>query len=609
MKRFSGLSVFLLVGLLFAAGCTGLFGPGNLKTTMNYPQPELLVSTTWLQDNLRMKNLFILDVRNAGYETAHIPGAVHVTVQNLKSNGKTLPVKDLEKRLGALGLQRNNKIIIYDDAEKSDGAAGWFFWLLEYLGCPEVQVANGGWDKWVVEKRPVEKNIPQFPPVTFQAASKAELRTETSTLSVPQGEAEGFILDTRSDEEYNGWALRGETRGGHMPGSVHIPYSWFLKQDKTMSDSEALKNLLDPRGITPTRKVILYSDNGVRSGTVYLGLRLMGYKQLSIYEDFKSEWTSDPAKPLERMVHYEKLVNAQWVKDLIDGKNPPTYSGKGYVILETRYTGFSISMPGSTKESGFIPGAITIHPCYIENEDDTDKYYPKYSHPNEGNLMPIDRFQEALAKLGITRDTTVIVYGNGKIIPMTASRVAWALMVAGVEDVRILNGGFTAWLSAGYPVSSSPSPRKPVAGFGAKEPKHPEYLATTDYVEAISKGKNREGILVDVRKKEENEGKICPYPFFSKKGAIPGAVWMGDWDTLVDLNDNTFRSYTEIQELWGKLGIISGKEPVFYCGTGWRSSMGFFMAYLVGFDQRRNYDGSFYEWSWDPKRPVIMGNP
>jgi thiosulfate/3-mercaptopyruvate sulfurtransferase len=609
MKRVRWFFVVLSIGLLSAAGCAGLFSAGSLKTTINYSRPELLVSTAWLQENLRMKNLFILDARNTGYETAHIPGAVHITVRDFKPEEKTLPVRDLEKRLGALGLQNDYKIIIYDDAERSDGAAGWFFWLLEYLGCPDVQVVNGGWDKWVAEKRPVEKEIPQFPSVTFMSASKVDLLAETSSLPAPLRGPDVFILDTRSDEEYNGWALRGETRGGHIPGAVHIPYSWFFKQDKTMSDPDALKNFLDPRGITPNRKVILYSDNGVRSGMVYLGLRLMGHKQLSVYEDFKSEWASNPAKPLEKMVHYEKLVNAQWVKDLIDGKNPPTYPGKGYVILETRYTGFSISMPGSTKESGFIPGAITIHPSYIENEDNTDKYYPKYSHPDEGNLMPIDQFQKALAKLGITRDTTVVVYGNGKIIPMTASRVAWALMVAGVEDVRILNGGFTAWLSAGYPVSSNPAPRKPVAGFGAKTPQHPEYLATTDYVEAISKGKNPEGILVDVRKKEEYEGKINPYPYFTAKGAIPGAVWMGDWDVMVDMNDNTFRSYAEIREHWKKLGITSAKEPVFYCGGGWRSAMGFFLTYLMGYDKTRNFGGGFYEWSWDSKRPVTQSNP
>ncbi|MBL7211592.1 MAG: hypothetical protein ISS61_04320 [Desulfobacteraceae bacterium] len=112
---------------------------------------------------------------------------------------------------------------------------------------------------------------------------------------------------------------------------------------------------------------------------------------------------------------------------------------------------------------------------------------------------------------------------------------------------------------------------------------------------------------MDIRKLKEYNGELNPYTFFDKKGHIPGAVWMGDWDTLVDMNDDTFRSYTEVQKIWNDLKITPDKEPVFYCGGGWRSSIGFFYAYLMGFNKIRNYDGGFYEWSWNPNNPISMG--
>jgi thiosulfate/3-mercaptopyruvate sulfurtransferase len=110
--------------------------------------------------------------------------------------------------------------------------------------------------------------------------------------------------------------------------------------------------------------------------------------------------------------------------------------------------------------------------------------------------------------------------------------------------------------------------------------------------------------MVDVRKKEENIGQENPYPFFTAVGKIPGAAWMGNWTELVDMNDNTFRSYTEVRSNWENLGITPDKEPIYYCGTGWRSSIGFFTAAAMGFQKLRNYDGSFYEWSWYPENPT-----
>ena len=246
--------------------------------------------------------------------------------------------------------------------------------------------------------------------------------------------------------------------------------------------------------------------------------------------------------PLDRLPRYQTLVYPQWVKALIDGNTPAGVKGRRFVILESRYTGFSTSQPGKT-ESGavHIPGAVVVHPCYFESGTDTSRYYPKYTTPDDGNLLPDDKLQAAVAALGITHDTTVVVYGNGKIIPMTSARVGWALLYAGVEDVRILNGGMTAWKAAGFPVAKTAAPWKAAAAFGTGIPVRSDLLATTNYVRGIVKGDRSGSVLVDVRKKEEYDGNACPYPFFDKKGHIPGAVWNDDYWVLVDKIDDTWR--------------------------------------------------------------------
>jgi thiosulfate/3-mercaptopyruvate sulfurtransferase len=583
---------------------------GNgMAEAVEYTNPTLLASTEWLQKNLAANDLAIIDARLTGYAAAHIPGAIHLDYRDLRTERGIKPVDELQAFLSATGLRNDATFVIYDDARASRGAAGWIFWVLEYLGCKNVRLLNGGFDKWTWEKRPTNADVPIKRAGKFVASANDAVLSHLDQVKSPN-DRPMMLIDARGDAEYNGWPLDGVTRGGHIPGALNIDYSWFYAKDKTILNAEEIKALLDLRNATPDKEMIVYGSTGLRAGFIYFVLRLMGYSRVSNYDGAALEWSNIPDLPMDKLARYEKLVHPGWVKELIDGKHPVGYSGKGFVILESRYTGFSTSQPGQVEAgASYIPGAIAVHPCYFESGNDTSKYYPNYTTPQNGNLMADDKLQTAIAALGITKDTTVVVYGNGKIIPMTSARVAWALMYAGVEDVRILNGGFSAWMAEGYPVATTPASWKPAIDFGAKVPVHPEYLATTDQVSEISNGKNKGSVLVDVRKIEEYVGKECPYPFFDKKGHIPGAIWNGDYWILVDKNDDTWRSYTEIRQLWEKLGITPGVEPIFYCGTAWRSTVGFFHAYLMGYDRLRNYDDSFYGWSFNPKNPLAFNAP
>ena len=103
---------------------------------------------------------------------------------------------------------------------------------------------------------------------------------------------------------------------------------------------------------------------------------------------------------------------------------------------------------------------------------------------------------------------------------------------------------------------------------------------------------------MDIRRYSEHAGTFNDaYNFFHESGHIPHAVWPGNWVDLVDLETGKLKDLDEIQDHWQSLGITLDDEPlVFYCGTGWRSTIGFFAAYLLGIDSK-NYDDSFYGWT------------
>jgi rhodanese-related sulfurtransferase len=145
--------------------------------------------------------------------------------------------------------------------------------------------------------------------------------------------------------------------------------------------------------------------------------------------------------PAREAPNYHGLVSASWVKGLLDYQQsgfqtprPATYRAQRFVILEASWATLQ-----KTKDyrNGHLPGAIHF------NTDDLEDGSPHW------RLREADELQRAIGRAGITPDTTVIVYGK-KLI--AAARVWWALKYAGVDDVRLLDGGLQAWSKAGYPV-------------------------------------------------------------------------------------------------------------------------------------------------------------
>ena len=98
------------------------------------------------------------------------------------------------------------------------------------------------------------------------------------------------------------------------------------------------------------------------------------------------------------------------------------------------------------------------------------------------------------------------------------------------------------------------------------------------------------------------------YPYFFALGRIPTAKWIGDWTELARADAQSMRTYTEVEANWRAAGFTPDKKMYFYCGTGWRSGLYTFYAYLLGWPAA-NYDGGWFEWSSDPANPKETGTP
>jgi len=626
MKKRCLLSLSLILAVM-------VFGSGVcfaklVASQTGFPNKKLLVSSASVQSTIGKKKFVVIDTRTAGYDVAHIPGAINIKFGNYFTAGSgLLPVADLNSKLSAAGLKRNMTFVVYDNTSASFGAAGRIFWMLEYLGCNDVHILDGGWDKWVADGRPTETTLNTLPAAKFKASLKKARKATKEQITKKLGTKNFAVIDSRADEEYNGWQRYGESRGGHIPGAVQLPYESFFNADKTVLKYSDLKTMFESRGITKKKEVTAYCTVGIRSGFVYFLYRLMGYSKASNYDGSIAEWSADSSLPMEKASRFSALVYPAWVKALIDyhkadstSSAPPEYPydrNHKYLIFETQWGSFEDMEKGWADNSyllGHIPGSIH------SNSDIYENGAPRWF------LHPDADLHTVMGNMGITADTTVIVYSNN---PSFAARLWWILKYAGVSDVRMLNGGYEQWIAAGYTgetVINYPVP----AAFSASV--HPEYLATTDYVfgHYTSTGTT---IIADNRSWDEHIGATSGYGYLIAKGRIPNAVWVKDADEYDDA-DTTLKSYTEIKNMWNALGIIStanpslfDKEVIFHCGGGYRSSLTFFFGYLMGYDNIRNYSDGWQGWSTtytqDPGcndgaegwcqtpsgRPIIIGTP
>lgn len=405
------------------------------------------------------------------------------------------------------------------------------------------------------------------------------------------------LLDVRPLAAYNGWALQGEARGGHLPGAKSLPLQWTQYMDWV--------EVVDEKQLRPESPVTVYGYTEDEAAEMAEKLFRLGFEDVSVYGGFAGEWAADPERPLTRLQRYEQLVYPEWLDALLQGRRPPGYSGDGYVICHAHFD------YREDYEKGHIPGAIPLNTNWLEE-------------PETWNRRSPEELAAVLRELGIRRTTTVVLYGRFShptyehAFPaqsaghLGAMRCAALLLYAGVEDVKILNGGITTWETAGYEVSTVEARPEPVDTIDLDVPARPEFVV--DLPEAKRLLAAEDGTLVSVRSWEEFIGNWSGYHYIEKKGRIPGAVFGNCGSDAYHMEnyrnfDHTMREHEEVARRWEGGGIVPENHVAFYCGTGWRASEAFMNAYLMGWPRISVYDGGWYEWSRDPSNPIATGVP
>jgi len=270
----------------------------------------LLVETDTVEKNLGKPGLVIIDVRGrAAYEFGgHIPGAVNTTWHdysdpNAVAKGLLDPdMSRMEQKMRALGINNDSEVVIYSNPFDNWGDEGRMFWMLEYFGHKHLRILDGGWVKWVNERRPFEHGrvTPKNGNFTMNVAGHTIIAKDELRALLKQGHPNTMILDARSLEEYLGKEVSGIPRPGHIPSAIHLAWNGFLNNNATVKDLSTIKAGLEEKGVEPEKEIVCYCTGGVRSSWLYFVLKLAGYQKVRNYPGSWWEWSRDFACPVEK---------------------------------------------------------------------------------------------------------------------------------------------------------------------------------------------------------------------------------------------------------------------------------------------------------------------
>ena len=235
-----------------------------------------------------------------------------------------------------------------------------------------------------------------------------------------------------------------------------------------------------------------------------------------------------------------------------------------------------------------IPGAI-------DAEAYSDFAGPASVEGGQRPLPEIGTLQDAARRWGLDADSTIVVYDGDR--SLTAARAWWVLKWAGLPDVRVLDGGFPAWVKAGLPTSSEPSVAK--RSSIALTPGHmPEIGADGAVLLA------RSAVLLDARIRPNYIGGAsgAGQP---ARGHIPGAISAPAPDNVTDYGN--FTDSDTLREMYRGLGVDPGTVVGVYCGAGMSAAHTVLALAAIGVDASM-YPGSWSAWVADPRRPVARGS-
>jgi thiosulfate/3-mercaptopyruvate sulfurtransferase len=280
---------------------------------MATPLPAL-VSADWLAKHRGDLDLRVVDGTwhmpqlerdaRAEFAQAHIPGAVFFDIDHIADRVTALPhmlptAEAFAEAVGALGIGSGDRVIVYDVRGVISAARVW--WTFRAFGHDRVAVLDGGLRAWKSEGHPLEAGQPTPPRREFRAALRPELVRDLNAMRGNLTTRAEQVVDARSRGRFEGTEPepRAGLRGGHIPGSLNLPYETLYRPDGTLLSPAALRSALVTAGVDLGKPVTTTCGSGVTASVLALALHLVGHPRVAVYDGSWTEWGGRQDTPVE----------------------------------------------------------------------------------------------------------------------------------------------------------------------------------------------------------------------------------------------------------------------------------------------------------------------
>jgi thiosulfate/3-mercaptopyruvate sulfurtransferase len=276
---------------------------------------DALVTTEWLAKHLGEADLRVVDgtwhmpqlKRDARAEflAAHVPGAVFFDIDAVADHATPLPhmlptAEAFAAAVGALGIGSGDRVIVYDVRGVVSAARVW--WTFRAFGHDAVAVLDGGLRTWRAEGRPLTGGATAAPARAFTAWLRPELVRDLTAMRANLAGHGAQVLDARSAGRFAGTEPepRAGLRGGHIPGSLNLPYETLYREDGTLKADADLRAAVEGAGVDLGRPIVTTCGSGVTASVLALALHRLGRADVAVYDGSWSEWggrTDTPIAP------------------------------------------------------------------------------------------------------------------------------------------------------------------------------------------------------------------------------------------------------------------------------------------------------------------------
>jgi thiosulfate/3-mercaptopyruvate sulfurtransferase len=275
-----------------------------------------LISTRQLAARLTDPAFLVVDCRfrlgddgwgRQEYLTRHIPGAVYADLEQDLSGPKTglngrHPLPDphvLTRTFERLGIAHRTQVVAYD--QDSGMFASRLWWLLRWLGHDAVAVLDGGFASWLNDGAAVSAGAEHRDPRVFRGTLCGDVVVSADDIAATLGRPGWRLLDARAPERYRGDVEPIDRAAGHIPGAANHYFQTSLNERGTFRSPDELRAQLSAAiGDVPPDHVVCYCGSGVTACHNLLALEHAGLRGAKLYPGSWSEWSSDPARPIER---------------------------------------------------------------------------------------------------------------------------------------------------------------------------------------------------------------------------------------------------------------------------------------------------------------------